>query len=118
MHISISSFNFKFQFQVSISSFNFKFQFQVSVSSFSFNHIRFMFKLLLKSKFIGFVEAPVGVFCILLNRYWVHSLYYRILISRILCPNNSHCLNFAVTDRPVNRPPTDKPTPISSDLRA
>ena len=34
--ISISSLNFKFQNQVSISSFNVRFQFQVSISSFHF----------------------------------------------------------------------------------
>ena len=87
--VSISSLNFKFQFQVSISSFNFKFQCQASTSSFNYKFhmqvsipslnfkfqfqissfkfqvlilIRFMFKFLFKSKFLGFVEAPVGVF--------------------------------------------------------
>ena len=41
--VSISSFNYKFQFQVSISSFNFMFQFQVSMSSFNSN---FQFQVL------------------------------------------------------------------------
>ena len=44
------------------SSFSFKFQLQVS--SLNFNLIEFMFKFLFKSKFSGFVEAPVGVFLI------------------------------------------------------
>ena len=57
MDISTSSFNFKFQFQVPNSSSKFKFKFQVQ--------IRFMFKFLFKSKFLGFVEAPVSVFHIL-----------------------------------------------------
>ena len=67
--VSISKFNIKFQVQVLISNFNFKFQFHVSVSCFSFKFkfqvsikIRFMFKFLFKLKFLGFVEAPVGVF--------------------------------------------------------
>ena len=71
--VSISKFNIKFQVQVLISNFNFKFQFHVSVSCFSFKFkfqvsikIRFMFKFLFKLKFLGFVEAPVGVFLLLL----------------------------------------------------
>ena len=58
--VFISSCNFMFQFQVSVSCFGFMFQFQVSVLSFNLNqiHVKFLFK----SKFLGFVEAPVGVF--------------------------------------------------------
>ena len=74
----MSSFNFKFQFQAPIQSFsfNFKILFQVSIPSFGFRfqasvssfqsklsiQIRFMFKFLFKSKFVGFVKAPVVVF--------------------------------------------------------
>ena len=45
-----------FQFHVLVSSFSLKFQFQVTT------YIRLMYKFWFKSKFLGFVEAPVGVF--------------------------------------------------------
>ena len=75
--VSLSSFNFMFQSQVLVSSFNFELEFQVSVSCFKFQvliQIRFMFKFLFKLKFLGFVEAPVGVF------FWFLYCIYNIHI--------------------------------------
>ena len=82
--VLISNFNFKFKIRFSISSFNYMFQFHVSVSCFSFIfqfqvsiQISFMFKFLLKLKFLGFVEAPVCVYffsCLLKACVWLNCL--------------------------------------------
>ena len=82
--------NLKFQFHVSVSCFSFKFKFQVSIK------IRFMFKFLFKLKFLGFVEAPVGVFnllfiaktslkdCMMEKKIKCNSYYILVNYRRIL----------------------------------
>ena len=59
--VSTYQININICFYVSVSSFNFKFQALISIL------IRFMFQFLFKSKLLGCVEAPVGVF---LFSYW------------------------------------------------
>ena len=56
--IKFRNFNSKFQFQISISNLNFQFS------------ILIRFKFLFKSKFLGFVEAPVGVLIFNTSNAW------------------------------------------------
>ena len=62
-------FDFSFQFSISISKFNFQFHFKVDLSKYKIIKVPNAFKLLFRSKCLGFVEALFGVFVLSSNNY-------------------------------------------------
>ena len=54
--------NFSFQFSILIFNFTFQFHFKIDLPESKIIQVQKRFKSLFKSKFLGFVKAPVGVF--------------------------------------------------------